>query len=228
VRVRRWVLAGGCGPGYSAGFREVAPELACGRAGRAAEQVGVLPENMLVSIGLVESGRVDAITGQMAPWPWTVNANGTGHYFGSEQDAAAFARQAVASGARDVDVGCFQVSLQHHPDAFGSIDAAFDPVANAVFAARFLNRLKLRVGSWDQAIADYHSSTPEPGLAYQQKVLDTWRRLGNLPPALDVLAFAASDPVVILEAPVARLVRVITMDDNSAPAMAGLPRVITP
>ena len=32
-------------------------------------------------------------------------------------------------GVRLMDVGCMQVNLQMHPDAFPSLDAAFDPAA---------------------------------------------------------------------------------------------------
>jgi soluble lytic murein transglycosylase-like protein len=205
------------------------PRLACESAGRAAEHVESLPANMLASIGLVESGRVDPVTGQVASWPWTVNVDGVGHYFQGERDAAAFVRLAAAAGAKDIDVGCFQISLEHHPDAFSSLDAAFDPIANADFAARFLDQLKVKSGSWNAAIADYHSAFPELGVPYRQLVLDAWRRIGDVQPGLGTLSFEAVDPVVILEGPAARLVRVITLDgDAEAPAIGGLPVVITP
>lgn len=205
------------------------PQLACEAAGRAAEHVESLPADMLVSIGLVESGRVDPMTGQVAAWPWTVNVDGAGHYFQGERDAAAFVQLAASSGAKDIDVGCFQISLEHHPDAFSSLDAAFDPITNANFAARFLDQLKVSGGSWNAAIADYHSALPELGLPYRQLVLNAWRRLGDGQRGWSTLSLTAEDPVVILEAPAARLVRVITMDgDAEAPAIAGLPIVITP
>ncbi len=220
------LLAGGRAVGVAqAGM---APQAACVAAGRAAEDAGNLPANILVSIGLVESGRIDPLSGQKSPWPWTVNVDGAGHYFEGEQDAAAFVRLAESSGAQDVDVGCFQISLQQHPDAFSSLDAAFDPVANADFAARFLGQLKMQGGSWNAAIADYHSALPELGLPYQRLVLNAWRGVGDLPLGLDAMRFGA-DPVVILQAPAGRLVRVFTMDGEVGPQMrAGLPRVNTP
>jgi hypothetical protein len=205
--------------------------LSCGAAGRAAEQAGGLPANLLVSIGYVESGRADPASGQIAPWPWpwTVNVDGAGYYFDSEQDAAAFARGAEASGASDVDVGCFQISLENHPDAFASLDDAFDPAGNADFAAHFLNQLKTRSGSWEAAIADYHSAVPALGLPYQRRVLSAWRHLGQAPADMLQEYFSAPDPTVILEAPAARLVRVITLDGQTGPPVRGwLPRVITP
>ena len=206
----------------------VPPDFACGAAGRAAEQGSALPRNLLLSIGFVESGRMDVATGRMTPWPWTVNVDGAGHYFASEQDAARFAQTAESSGARDVDVGCFQISLENHPDAFTSMDAAFDPMENAGFAAGFLNELKTQTGSWDAAIADYHSGLPALGLPYQRRVLTAWQRLGGVPEDIAPVFLALADPTVILESPAARLVHVVTMDDETPPASPWLPRVITP
>jgi hypothetical protein len=206
---------------------DVAPGAACAAA--AAQET--LPANLLVSIGMVESGRADPLTGRVAPWPWTVNVDGAGHYFESKADAEAFVRLAQSSGAGDIDVGCFQVSMLYHPDAFASLDDAFDPGANANYAAQFLNQLKGQTGSWNSAIADYHSAVPDLGLPYQRRVLAAWHGVGWVPASIDssaFAAFAAPDPVVILLAPAARRVRVYTMDDAYAPARAGLPRVISP
>lgn len=212
-----------------AAVADIAASVACGVAGRAAEQAAGLPPNLLISIGMVESGRADPLTGQVAPWPWTVNADGKGAYFQSKADAEAFVRLAESSGARDVDVGCFQVSLQSHPDAFGSLDEAFDPVANAHYAAAFLLILKAQSGSWDAAIADYHSATPDLGLPYQRRVLAAWRGMGNAPPGWDLFGANAPDPVVIMQTAAARRIRVYTLEDAPDAGLSrGLPRVISP
>ena len=204
---------------------------ACVAAGHAAELANALPPNLLLSIGMVESGRVDPLTGSFAPWPWTVNADGNGQYFTSMQDAEAFVRLAQASGARDVDVGCFQVSLENHPDAFTSLDDAFNPASNAAFAALYLTQLKAQSGSWNSAIADYHSALPDLGLPYEHQVLAAWKRLGNMPPDLGAdiaqAAYEAPDPVVVLQSPEAREVHVYTMNaPDDASWRPGLPHVI--
>ncbi len=204
-------------------YADLPPQAACAAAGAAAEQSAALPANLLLAIGMVESGRADPLTGQIQPWPWSVNADGAGHFFASKADAVAFTRLADSSGARDVDVGCFQISLQNHPNAFASLDEAFDPVANANAAAAFLNQLKAQTSSWNAAIAAYHSAAPALGLPYQRRVLAAWHGLGSAPAGLD----SAADPVVILQAPAARLVRVYTME-SSPPPIPGLPRVISP
>jgi hypothetical protein len=215
-------------PGFGA-QADLPASQACGVAGRAAELASALPVNLLMSIGMVESGRADPLTGRVAPWPWTVNVDGSGRYFEDKADAEAFVRLAESSGAQDVDVGCFQVSLQSHPNAFATLDEAFDPADNANYAAGFLSQLKGRTGGWNTAIADYHSSTPELGLPYQRRVLAAWHGLGNVPLGMDEVAFGMPDPVVIMQSPQARLVHVYTMEDPpSAGLRPGLPRVISP
>lgn len=212
---------------------DVPPGSACGAAGHDAEQLSALPQNLLISIGMVESGRPDPLTGRMAPWPWTVNADGQGQYFQTKADAEAFVRFAEASGAHDIDVGCFQISLQSHPDAFATLDDAFDPAHNAAYAARFLSQLKARTGSWNTAIADYHSALPDLGLPYQRQVLTAWKRMGDLPFGLgdDVAQAAYTLPDtagIVLQSAAAKRVHVYSMlDAGNQPARAGLPRVIT-
>lgn len=206
---------------------------ACSAAGHDAEQLSGLPQNLLISIGMVESGHLDPLTGHMAPWPWTVNADGEGQYFQSKADAEAFVRFAEASGAHDIDVGCFQVSLQSHPDAFATLDDAFDPAHNAAYAARFLSGLKARTGSWNTAIADYHSAEPDLGLPYQRQVLTAWKRMGDLPFGLGAsvaqAAYALPDTAgIVLQSAAAKRVHVYSMlDESDQPARGGLPRVIT-
>ena len=146
----------------------------CYGAIAAAEAVTHIPDAFLSAIGRVESGRVVSSTGAVAPWPWTINAAGIGHFYATKADAVAAVYQFQAQGVRSLDVGCLQVNLFYHPDAFASVDQAFDPTANAAYAARFLLSLHTQTGSWPRAAAAYHSSTPLLGQSYQQKVLAAW------------------------------------------------------
>lgn len=93
---------------------------------------------------MVESGRM--VDGHPRAWPWTVNAGGQGAFFESRAAAAVGVRQALARGVGLVDVGCMQVNLQLHPGAFCSLEEAFDPAANADYAARYLRRLHAEAG----------------------------------------------------------------------------------
>lgn len=119
------------------------------------------------------------MTGSVPAWPWTVNANGSGSYFASRAEAVAFVRDLQAHGVRLIDVGCFQVDLFYHPAAFSNLEQAFDPVANADYAARFLTDLHNRTGSWKAAVAGYHSGLATEGEIYRQKVVAQWMSSGS-------------------------------------------------
>lgn len=146
----------------------------CLPAIQAAEGASHLPPGLLGSIAMVESGRSDPRTGRPAPWPWTINVAGAGFFFQTKEEAIAAVEAARATGARSIDVGCMQVNLMHHPDAFATLDQAFDPGVNAAYAAGFLTRLFHQAGSWPEAAASYHSATPGLREDYQRRVLLGW------------------------------------------------------
>jgi hypothetical protein len=75
---------------------------------------------------------------------------------------------------RSIDVGCMQVNLRHHPNAFASLEEAFDPAANARYAARFLTELHATRNDWLRAAAHYHSHTPQFADAYRARVEAAW------------------------------------------------------
>ena len=145
----------------------------CLSAIRTAERTARLPAKLLDAIGTVESGRPDARKG-VIPWPWTINIAGTGHFFETKAEAISAVQAARAEGVQSIDVGCMQVNLMYHPEAFASLDQAFDPKANAVYAAGFLNRLFIKTGNWSKAIAAYHSQTQRANGDYAQRVIASW------------------------------------------------------
>ena len=147
----------------------------CRAAITAAERAAFVPDRLMHAIGVMESGRRDA-AGVASPWPWTINVEGVGEVFETKQQAIAAVTAHRARGARSIDVGCMQVNLMHHADAFTSLDDAFDPAANARYAAKFLLKLLDQTGSWPRAVAGYHSLTPDIGDAYAKKVMAIWAR----------------------------------------------------
>ena len=167
------------------------PGLLCRAAIAGAEQGQAIPPHLLAAIGRVESGRRDAVTGAWHPWPWTVNAEGQGLFFDSKAQAVAAVRDMRARGVRSIDVGCTQVNLMHHQDAFPGLEQAFDPAANAAYAARFLRQLFVQTGAWPKAVALYHSATPALGEPYSSQVMAVWLEEARHPmPAGTALANA--------------------------------------
>lgn len=163
---------------FAAAARPVAdrsPSLFCETAIASAERSAGLPARMMTAIAMTESGRFDSTTGRVRPWPWTINAEGVGQYFASREQAIAAVHALRARGVQSIDVGCMQVNLMYHPTAFASVEAAFDPQANAAYAARFLTSLFSAHGHWHKAIGAYHSMTPARATAYLDLVMARWQ-----------------------------------------------------
>ncbi len=170
----------------------IPPESAlCRSAILLAERATRVPDRLLNAIATVESGRRDPISGMVYPWPWVINVEGVGHFYDTKADAVAAVRGFQGQGSRSIDVGCMQVNLMYHPDAFTSLEQAFDPVANAAYAARFLNQLFAQTNAWPRAVAAYHSWTPELGADYARRVLTAWGVPQPPPAALDAEAIGA-------------------------------------
>ncbi|MGI4798709.1 MAG: transglycosylase SLT domain-containing protein [Janthinobacterium lividum] len=146
----------------------------CQQATASAERSTGVPDQLLGAISRVETGRYDADARGVRAWPWTINAEGQGHYYESKAAAIQAARSFQAAGIRSIDVGCLQINLMYHPDGFASLEQAFDPDSNAAYAANFLTDLFHQTGSWPHAAAAYHSQTPDLGIDYQRKVLEAW------------------------------------------------------
>ena len=122
---------------------------------QAAARYGV-PNDLLVALGRVESGL----------HPYAVNAGGRPFIGADAASAMAFVERARRDGIDLIDVGCGQINLYWHPDAFESLEAAFDSTRNADYAARFLAELHARHGNWPAAVAHYHSSRPSAQSRY--------------------------------------------------------------
>jgi hypothetical protein len=197
------------------------PLRACGSAAALAETDWHLPAGLLSAIGIVESGRSGLGSTLPVAWPWSINADGRGFYLSSKAAAIATVRALQAAGWRAIDVGCFQVDLLYHPGAFATVEAAFDPNANAQAAARILARARFGGTSWDTAIAVYHSASPIRGAVYLQQVRAVW-------PGARTRSIATDTAYAVLLSPAARQVRVITADDALTQQAVGLPRVLGP
>lgn len=199
----------------------------CVRAGRRAEAGSQLPPGLLAAIARVESGRWDTLRRRVVPWPWAVDVAGHAQFFADKSKAVAATRELLQAGQRNIDVGCYQISLLHHPAAFSSLERAFDPAANARYAARFLTSLHERYGDWPQAVAAYHSADPALGIPYRNLVFAAWHRAGDDEPAPPVWQAVPSvhiwTPRAAGTAP-----RVIVLPGGRGTGAAPLPRVITP
>lgn len=161
----------------SAVARDEKPDTAglCDAATRQEESRSRIPSRLLYAIALTESGRWDRDEGENIAWPWTVMARGEGKFYRSRQEAIHAVRALLRDGVTNIDVGCMQINLGYHPDAFETLHEAFEPTANVAYAATFLNALRKEKRSWSRAVRFYHSSDDERQMRYGRKVYDAWQ-----------------------------------------------------
>ena len=193
----------------------------CSDAARTAELSHALPAGLLTAIGSVESGG----------WGLSVNGNdGTpGRRFATTRDAIQYTAILLGSGVTTIDIGCFQVDLHYHANAFQRWQDAFDEDLNAGAAADILSRLHAHTGNWARAVQLYHSADPDRGQAYLQAVMSAWRGDPVLSSFVtqsddDKAEFRSAVVPVVVWGPVAA----INIGRTGSFHSSRLPRVITP
>ncbi len=147
----------------------------CKKATEATEQKHRLPKRLLNAISLAETGRWHKESREIIAWPWTVYSEGRGRYLPSKEAAIAEVKMLKAKGVKNIDVGCMQVNLHWHPEAFDNLEEAFDPMTNAAYAGSLLKKLRDQSRSWTVAVAHYHSQTKKYYVPYRKKVLKIWQ-----------------------------------------------------
>jgi hypothetical protein len=146
----------------------------CAEPIRHHEREAGVPNQLLAAVARAESGRWDKADSASFAWPWTVTAEGKGQFFATKQEAIDQVIRLRGRGVRNIDVGCMQVNLLHHPDAFASLEDALDPKTNVAYATSFLKQLFEQHRSWVVAVGNYHSATPEFHFRYREKVMKLW------------------------------------------------------
>lgn len=141
------------------------------------ERKNNIPTHLLAAIATTESGVWHKDLGMSVPWPWTINVEGKGYHFDSKAQAIAQTQQLLRTGHESIDVGCMQVNLKHHANAFNNLDEAFEPKTNVAYAAKFLSTNYAEMGNWIKATAAYHSRTEERGQRYLVDIERSWNKI---------------------------------------------------
>jgi len=124
---------------------------ACEKQIQAAAAKYGIPEGILYSVGLTETGRKGILS------PYALNVEGKAYFPATAQAAMAQVEQARKNGATLIDIGCMQINHHYHGGEFASLQAMFDPGRNVEYAARFLQQLHNRHDTWTMAVARYHA-----------------------------------------------------------------------
>lgn len=116
----------------------------------AAAKYGI-PEGILYSVGLTETGRKGSLH------PFALNVEGKVLYPNSEREALIAFQRAEQNGAKLIDLGCMQINHHYHGEHFASAQAMLEPRLNVEYAARFLKNLHDKHDTWTMAVARYHA-----------------------------------------------------------------------
>lgn len=147
----------------------------CSRYFKPYESTFQMPQNLLRAISVTESGRWFKSVNKSVAWPWTINVQGKGYYYPSKREAISAVEAFQAKGIESIDVGCMQINLKYHPNAFTNLEQAFEPRYNVGYAAVFLKRNYDRFNNWKTAVKRYHNSDPRLGKRYISRVFETWK-----------------------------------------------------
>ena len=174
----RWLAALALVIAVCAGSAAAGPvDGVCAALARQAERAEGIPPGLVEAVALAESGRWLANEGTTRPWPWTVTAGTESFFFASKREALRKVHELRSEGRSNIDVGCMQINLGYHGDAFASVAEALEPAANVAYGAQFLRQLREETDSWARATARYHSRHPKRGQAYREKVYRFWEQV---------------------------------------------------
>ena len=143
----------------------------CGKAAQQAEKDYQIKPELLQTIASVESGLWNKKYGRRIAWPWTVQTNGKGYYYQTKEEAVAAIEVFLSEGNNNIDVGCMQINLKYHGEAFKNIEEALDPEKNVAYSAKFLRSLYKQNGEdWQVTAMQYHSKNHDKGIVYKERL----------------------------------------------------------
>ena len=154
---------------------ELAESSKCSRYFAAYEDTFHMPSNLIKAVAITESGKYVKSARKSMAWPWTVNAQGKGYHYASKREAIRAVSEFRAKGIKSIDVGCMQVNLMYHPEAFHNLEQAFEPRYNIGYAAQFLRDKFTQARNWQAAVGLYHSGVAELSRDYIKQVYSVWR-----------------------------------------------------
>ncbi|MFG1296587.1 lytic transglycosylase domain-containing protein [Xanthobacter variabilis] len=152
------------------GARKGGPPNICERELARASKKYNVPLQILYAVGLTESGYGGFLQ------PYTLYIEGKDYISNNLQDALKLFREANGRGVQLIDIGCMQVNYYWHKEEFNNLEEMFNPRLNVEQAARFLQELRKRHGSWTMALARYNAG-PKNTVAQHRYVCRVMKNL---------------------------------------------------
>jgi len=147
----------------------VNPRNPCIQAAMQVERLLQIPAGLMTAIVLVESS--DGVE----PNPFAINRAGAAIHPRSYRAAADLLRDTEGHPARDVDVGCAQISMRYHLDRVdGRPELALAPFRNVHLGGIILAENHRLHGSWTAAVGHYNARPGPIQNRYICRVLMTY------------------------------------------------------
>jgi len=153
-----------------AGQATAQPAVLCDEAAKFAARKTGVPLSVLQAVTLAETGHTRPDASGFFAWPWAVMADMKGQWFPDQASAISFAKGLIEQGKSNIDIGCFQLNIRWHANAFPNLEAMFFPQNNALYAATFLQDLYQETGDWRAAVGRYHSRDATRAEAYVRRL----------------------------------------------------------
>jgi len=151
----------------------VAPSLLDGSPWDTAAKIhGIDDHWLLFAVTLEESGRIDAETAVLRPWPFTLHRNKQKYTFPSKEEAQATIREWEAQGFRNYDIGPLQINRHWHGDRFDDLSDLLDVATAIDYAASIIAHAHRRFGGdLIDAAGRYRSwSNPQKAAEYAERI----------------------------------------------------------
>ena len=120
-----------------------------------------IPVKLLKSVTYVESGF----------HPWTLNVEGTPHFFDTRKAAEQHLETVVKKGVTNVDIGCAQINWGWHGKKFRNPKDLLSPETSLRYAARLLRQNSIATRSWMKAALLYHSGDKVRQGIYRKRLI---------------------------------------------------------
>lgn len=99
--------------------------------------------------------------------------------FNTKDQAVAFARQMIAGGHDNLDIGLMQINWRVHGKKFRSVEEVFDVNRNVSYAVSYLREHR-ETRDWWGSVGRYHSATPYYARNYIKSVWEMYQRVHRL------------------------------------------------
>lgn len=110
---------------------------------------------------------------------YTVTGLSFSRRFANKDEAVRFVTVIMDAGHNNVDVGLMQVNMKYHGQNFDSLDDAFDPYKNVVYAVSYLRKHRQTRDWWD-SVGRYHSGTRMHSDRYVKTVYAMYQKVSKL------------------------------------------------